>query len=108
MAPGLARPAESASRLSDTIDSYEHHLLKLLVGNPDLWLAAGGNDPRRLTSSALRRIYETGCRLVDVGVLPDYDRLNLKLDDPALKSMLVDLDTLGPRQAASCPNRRHS
>ena len=48
-----------------------------------------------LASPALRRIYETGCRLLDVGVLPDFDRLILEFDDPSLKSLLVDLDEQG-------------
>ncbi len=49
----------------------------------------------QLASSALRRIYETCCRLLDDGVLPEFDRLMLEFDDPALKSLLVDLDEQG-------------
>ena len=54
-----------------------------------------GNCSRAARFSALRRIYETGCRLLDVGVLPDFDRLILEFDDPSLKSLLVDLDEQG-------------
>ena len=39
--------------------------------------------------------FETGCRLLQVGVLPDFDRLILEFDNPSLKSLLVDLDEQG-------------
>jgi hypothetical protein len=63
---------------------------------PDTWAAArAAIAPAQLVSAALRRIYETGCRLLDAGVLPDFDRLILEFDDPSLKSLLVDLDEQG-------------
>ena len=68
----------------------------MLIVYPDTWPAArAAIAPAQLASSALRRIYETGCRLLDVGVLPDFDRLILEFDDPSLKSLLVDLDEQG-------------
>jgi hypothetical protein len=88
--------AEPAWRPGDAIDSFERHLAELLVVYPDTWTAArAAIVPGQLTSSALRQIYETGCRLLDVGVLPDFDRLILEFDDPSLKSLLVDLDEQG-------------
>jgi DNA primase len=87
---------EPAWRPGDTIDSFERHLAELLIVYPEIWPAArAAIAPGQLASSALRRIYETGCRLLDVGVLPDFDRLILQFDDPSLKSLLVDLDEQG-------------
>ncbi len=87
---------EPAWRPGETIDAYEREFAELLVVYPDTWLAARAAIAlTALTSSALRRIYETGCRLLDVGVLPDFDRLILEFDDPSLKSLLVDLDEQG-------------
>jgi hypothetical protein len=97
-AVATAAPAstEPAWRPGDTIDNYERELAELLIVYPDNWSAArAAIAPGQLASSALRRIHETGCRLLDVGVLPDFDRLILEFDDPSLKSLLVDLDEQG-------------
>jgi DNA primase len=88
--------AEPAWRPSDPIDTYEREFAELLIVYPDTWtVARAAVLPTQLVSSALRRIYETGCRLLDVGVLPSFDRLILEFDDPSLKSLLVDLDEQG-------------
>ena len=71
-------------------------LVELLIVYPDNWSAAcAAIVPSQIASSALRRIYETGCRLLESGVLPDFGRLILEFDDPSLKSLLVDLDEQG-------------
>jgi DNA primase len=87
---------EPAWRPGDAIDTYEREFAELLIVYPDTWAAArAAISPAELISPVLRRIYETGCRLLDVGVLPDFDRLILEFDDPSLKSLLVDLDEQG-------------
>jgi len=88
--------AGPAWRPGDAIDSCERHLAELLMVYPDTWSAArAAIAPGQLASPALRKIYETGCRLLDAGVLPDFGRLILEFDDPSLKSLLVDLDEQG-------------
>ena len=88
--------AGTSTRGRRAIDTYEREFAELLIVYPDTWPAArAAIAPDQLASSALRRIYETGCRLLDVGVLPDFDRLILEFDDPSLKSLLVDLDEQG-------------
>ncbi|MGO9113859.1 MAG: DNA primase, partial [Thermoguttaceae bacterium] len=92
-----ARPphskGEPAWRPGEMIDAYEREFAELLIVYPDTWPAArAAIASEQLKSPALRWIYETGCRLLDVGVLPDFDRLILEFDDPSLKSLLVDLD----------------
>ena len=95
-APVARASEEPAWRPSDAIDSYERHLFELLLAYPEIWPAVRAEIPsRQITSSALRRIYETGCRLLEAGVLPDFSRLILDFDDPGLKSLLVDLDEQG-------------
>ena len=98
--PTAIAPASSGAAPAwppnDTIDNHERELLELLVVYPETWSAArAALLPARLASPALRRIYETGCRLLDVGVLPGFERLILEFDDPVLKSLLVDLDEQG-------------
>jgi len=88
--------AEPAWQSGDAIDSYERHFAELLIVYPETWsVARAAISPGQLVSLALRKIYETGCRLLDVGVLPGFDRLILEFDDPSLKSLLVDLDEQG-------------
>jgi DNA primase len=98
--PAVVSSAPAASepgwKPSDTIDVCERELGELLVVYPDTWPAARASIALdQFKSPALRRIFETGCRLLDVGVLPDFDRLILEFDDPSLKSLLVDLDEQG-------------
>jgi DNA primase len=86
-APGSPLPA---------INPHERELLELLIVYPETWSAArAALLPAQLASSALRQIYDTGCRLLDAGVSPGFERLILEFDDPAAKSLLVDLDEQG-------------
>ncbi len=94
-APGSPLPAP---------DPHERELLELLVVYPETWAAArAALLPAQLASSALRRIYETGCRLLEDGVLPGYQRLMLEFDDPAVKNLLVDLDEQGRAKGSRRP-----
>ena len=71
-------------------------LLELIVARPECIesarsrIAAGD-----LAAAPCRRIFETCCRLADEGVLPTFDRLMLEFDEPAIQSLLVDLDKSG-------------
>ncbi|MBN1908580.1 MAG: DNA primase [Pirellulales bacterium] len=53
-----------------------------------------------LTSAPCRRIFETCCRLADEGRVPTPDRLMLEFDEPAMKSLLVELDESCPTAEA--------
>jgi DNA primase len=94
--PSVLKNEGKPSHSKDTMDAHECELLELLIVYPETWAAArAALLPAQLASSALRRIYETGCRLLDAGVLPGFERLILEFDEPALKSLLVDLDEQG-------------
>jgi DNA primase len=87
---------ESAARPQTAIDVWQHELLELLIAHPESVPAVRGRlGPERLPAEPCRRIYETCCRLVDEGILPTFDRLMLEFDEPALKSLLVELDESG-------------
>ncbi len=87
---------EPSWRPGDALDTYERELIELLILYPDTWsVARDGFGAVQFTSPVLRSIFETGCRLLDDSVLPDFDRLILEFDDPAVKSLLVDLDEQG-------------
>ncbi len=92
----LHSKTEPIWRPGEAIDTFEREFAELLIVYPDSWPAAReAIAPEQLASSAVRWIYETGCRLLDAGLLPDFDRLILEFDDPSLKSLLVDLDEQG-------------
>jgi DNA primase len=86
----LARPP------GDPLDPTEREMLELLLLYPEQWPAARGHvPPERFAAGVCRQLYETGCRLLDAGRAPTFDRLMLELDDAAMKSLLVDLDEAG-------------
>jgi DNA primase len=68
-------------------------LLEILISHPEL-LARSREvfRPEHLTLAPCRRIFETCCRLSDAGKPPTFDRLMLEFDEPAMKSLLVELD----------------
>ena len=91
----------------EVLDSGQRELMELLIVYAETWPAAReAIAPTQITSSALRQIYETGCRLLQVGVLPDFDRLILEFDDPSLKSLLVDLDEQGRAKGSRMARRK--
>ncbi len=88
-----AGPQEAAAKPPAEIDPWERELLELLVAHPECIASARGRIAAgQLTAEPCRRIYETCCRLADEGLLPTFDRLMLEFDEPAAKSLLVELD----------------
>ena len=92
--------AEPLWHKDDIIDSTQRELMEMLVVHPEVWPAARPIiTAEKLSSLALRVIYQAGCRLFDAGSSPTFDRLMLDLDDVSLKSLLVDLDEQGQAKA---------
>jgi DNA primase len=91
--PGQAPDAKAAASPPERIEPIERELLELLIGNPEcLPIIRSQIDPRQITAESARRIYQTCCRLGDAGVTPSFGRLMLEFDQPAAKSLLVELD----------------
>jgi DNA primase len=92
----VGEAVETAGEPSATLDAWERELLELLVAHPETIGAVRGQIGVRQINNALgQRIYETCCRLADEGVAASFDRLMLEFDEPALKSLLVELDESG-------------
>lgn len=99
--PVYAAPGEGEASEADSIirlrDLHAHapgecELLEILVSHPDLLAEAQTVfQPDHLATEPLRRIYETSCRLAEEGRTPDFNRLMLEFDEPAMKSLLVEL-----------------
>ncbi len=87
---------ESVAKSQAAMDSWDRELLELLVAHPECVSAMRSRiGAEQLAAEPCRRIYETCCRLADEGVTPAFDRLMLEFDEPALKSLLVELDENG-------------
>ncbi len=92
--------AEPLWNKNDTLDPTQRELMEMLVVHPEVWPAARPIiSAEKISSLALRIIYQTGCRLFDSGTPPTFERMMLELDDVSLKSLLVDLDEQGQAKA---------
>jgi hypothetical protein len=59
--------------------------------------------PDDLAYEPCRRIYGKCCELSDGGVTPTFERLMLAFDEPAVKSLLVELDETGRAKQMAAP-----
>lgn len=74
-------------------DPLVREMMELLVGNPHCILAVRDRmDAARIEPTSYRRIYQAILQLADEGAGCDFDRLMLRFDEPAMKSLLVELD----------------
>ena len=74
-------------------DPFQAELLELLVQFPELLSPAREAFPvESVTLGPLRVLYTTMGRLADEDQTPGFERLMLEFDEPAMKSLLVDLD----------------
>ena len=101
-AGGTAAGQSAAGRTGDAADGpsvvepWQRELLELLVAHPECIASARDRiEAARLPHGPCRRIYEACCRLADEGIRPTFDRLMLEFDEPAAKSLLVELDEGG-------------
>ncbi len=88
------RPADSEITTRNTpIDAWEQELLEILVQQPDLVAVASKSiRPEQLQDDATKTIYAMLCQFHENGVIPQFDRMITHLEQPTLKSLLVDLD----------------
>jgi len=98
--PGAAPESPPAP----AIDPWQRELLEILIRDPRcLGQAREAIAPDELASEPCRLIYQACCRLVDAGTEPTFEKLMLQFDDPAIKSLLVELDEQGRAKAAKAP-----
>ncbi len=87
---------EAAVQPPEPIDPLGRELLELVIAYPECVAEIRADVvPEKLPPGPYRGIYETCCRLSDEGVVPTFDRLMLEFDEPAVKSLLVELDEVG-------------
>jgi DNA primase len=95
MRPRSEREEPPAS-VREKIDPLERELLELLLQNAGMIEhLAGAIQPAHFVGEAGRRVFSQALDLWSAGVVPDFARLLLEFDDPAIKNLLVELDESG-------------
>jgi DNA primase len=96
VSPAVENAGETPAIQLAAVDPWQRELIELLIAHPECIESARGRiEVGRLAAGPCRRIYETCCRLADEGVIATFDRLMLEFDEPAVKSLLVELDEGG-------------
>jgi DNA primase len=98
---GATAPAETANYRAAELDRCECELIEILTQHPDLAEKAsmeiGVEEVRSLPA---RAIYTTYSRMAADGDLPSFGRVMAAIDDPAIKSLLVELDERASAKAS--------
>lgn len=99
-----SRPASSstatAASVPEKIDPLERELIEILLQYPEMIQQVAGVIQAAQFAGALCRLVFSQCaRLWSEGILPDFERLLLEIDDPVVKNLLVELDETGRRKA---------
>jgi DNA primase len=97
------RAAEAASvREKEKIDPLERELLEVLLQSPAaIERVTSIIQPAQLVSRFCRNVLALCKDLFAAGILPDFDRLLLEIDDPGVKNLLVELDEIGRQKGAA-------
>src|SRR5690606_16409743 len=80
-------------RRASELNLWDRELVEVLLSNPDaLAPIAATIEPAEIESPECRAIYLKFLEFQAEGVHADFDRLMLESEDPAMKSLLVELD----------------
>jgi DNA primase len=97
-----ARGADASVRAKEKIEPLERELLEVLLQAPSaIERVTSIIQPAQLVSGVCRFVLTRCNELWAAGILPDYDRLLLEIDDPGVKNLLVELDEVGRRKGAT-------
>ncbi|NIP84188.1 MAG: toprim domain-containing protein, partial [Planctomycetales bacterium] len=92
----------AAAPTAHIADSWEREFIEILLQQPEAMdRIAEEIRPQQLNDPVCRQIYERCVKLSAAGITPDFHRLILEFDDPAYKSLLVQLDERGRDRGGS-------
>lgn len=98
-----ARSGGDASvREKEKIEPLERELLEVLLQSPGaIEQVTSVIQPAQLVSQVCRFVLTRCNELWAAGILPDFNRLLLEIDDPVVKNLLVELDEVGRQKGAA-------
>jgi len=83
-------------------DPLERELLEIVLQDPQsIRRIANAVQPAQFVGTACRDVYSRCVALWSSGVLPEFGRLLLEIDDPVVKTLLVELDETGRAKATA-------
>ncbi len=93
---------EATASVREKIEPLERELLEIVLQDPQtIERIANAVQPAQLVSPTCREVYSRSMALWSRGVLPEFERLLLEIDDPVVKTLLVELDETGRAKASS-------
>jgi DNA primase len=99
-APAAAPQAVASVR--EKLDPLERELIEILLQFPQMIEpVALVIQPAQFGAGLGRSVFSLCGRLWSSGILPDFERLLLEIDDPVVKNLLVELDEAGCRKAGA-------
>jgi DNA primase len=105
--PETNEPGAAPRQAASPMQAWERELLEVILLEPEgVAAAAEVVSVDEIESAQVRDIFTHCCELSQAGITPDFDRLMLEFDDPATKSLLVDLDEEGRAKSAAEPASR--
>lgn len=91
--PTTTKSPDQSHRWNEQFEPWHGELIEILLQDPGLVQRARAQiAPALLGTSPVREIYESCCMLSDAGEPPAFERLMIEFDNPADKSLLVELD----------------
>ncbi len=95
--PGQTESESDSDKAAvESLTAWERELLEIVLLEPEAVPAAAEvAPPDEMESPIASRIFTRCCELSRDGITPDFDRLLLEFDEPAIKNLLVDLDEQG-------------
>jgi hypothetical protein len=93
LAPLIASDDNNSRQPEDPLSPLDREVLEIILLDPSS-VADFAKEIRveEIQSPTARRVFNYCCELHLAGISPDFDRLMLDFDDPAVKNMLVDVD----------------
>src|SRR5262249_19146102 len=99
--------SESEQTAVESLAPWERELLEIILLEPEgVPAVAEVVTPEQFNSSIAQTVYRRSCELSAAEIPPDFSRLLLEFDAPAVKSLLVDLDKHGRRKTDTEPAAR--
>ncbi len=90
----------TAASTSEAVDPLERELMEILLQFPHfIEQVAVVVQPAQFASGRGREVYALCVRLWSEGILPDFARLLLEIEDAVVKNLLVELDETGRRKS---------